>query len=51
MGVPLLAELPLDLEIRIAADGGAPIVVSKPKSPQAETFRALARDLIKGGHA
>ncbi len=50
LGVPLLAELPLDLEIRIASDGGAPIVVSKPDSPQAETFRKLARDLIASGH-
>ncbi|MGB1209562.1 MAG: Mrp/NBP35 family ATP-binding protein, partial [Paracoccaceae bacterium] len=26
LGVPLLAEIPLDLQIRMAADGGAPIV-------------------------
>ena len=34
-----------------ASDGGAPIVVSKPSSPQAEAFRALARTLIEDGHA
>ncbi len=51
MGVPLLAELPLDLDIRVASDGGAPIVASKPSSPQAEVFRVLARDLIGAGHA
>lgn len=51
MGVPLLAELPLHIDVRLAADGGAPIVVSKPTSPQAQIFRALARDLIEGGHA
>ncbi|MGC1428519.1 MAG: Mrp/NBP35 family ATP-binding protein [Albidovulum sp.] len=45
MGVPLLAEIPLHLDIRIAADGGAPIVVSKPDSPQARAFRDLARKL------
>ncbi len=46
MGVPLLAELPLHVDIRLAADGGAPIVVSKPESPQAQAFRALAKRLI-----
>ncbi|WP_428540552.1 Mrp/NBP35 family ATP-binding protein [Profundibacter sp.] len=51
MGVPLLAELPLHLDIRLAADGGAPIVVSKPDSPQAKSFRDLARKLIDMGHA
>ena len=51
MGVPLLAELPLHLDIRLAADGGAPIVASQPDSPQAQAFRTLARGLIKDGHA
>ncbi len=51
MGVPLLAELPLHLDIRLAADGGAPIVVSKPESAQAEAFRAVARQLIADGTA
>ncbi len=49
MGVPLLAELPLHLDIRIASDSGAPIVVSKPDTPQAEAFRSLAKRLIKDG--
>lgn len=51
LGVPLLAELPLDLDTRIASDGGAPIVVSKPASKQAQTFRALARRLVAEGRA
>ncbi len=51
LGVPLLAELPLHLEIRKAADGGAPIVASAPDSPQAQAFRALARRLIDDGLA
>ncbi|MEM9785677.1 MAG: Mrp/NBP35 family ATP-binding protein [Pseudomonadota bacterium] len=51
IGAPLLAELPLHLDIRLAADGGAPIVVSKPESPQAEAFRAVARQLITAGKA
>jgi ATP-binding protein involved in chromosome partitioning len=51
LGVPLLAEIPLHLDIRTAADGGAPIVVSKPASSQARAFRDLARDLIAKGQA
>ncbi len=48
MGVPLLAEIPLDMQIRLAADGGAPIVVSQPQSKQAGAFREVARTLIAG---
>ena len=51
MGTPLLAELPLHVDIRLAADGGAPIVVSKPESAQAEAFRVVARQLISDGNA
>ena len=51
IGVPLLAEIPLHLDIRKAADGGAPIVVSKPDSAQAGAFRDLARSLIAAGKA
>ena len=51
IGVPLLAEIPLDLDIRLASDGGAPIVVSKPGSKQAEAFRRLARALVASGKA
>ena len=51
LGVPLLAEIPLDIDIRTAADGGAPIVVSRPASPPAAAFRGLARALIDDGHA
>ncbi|MEP5632700.1 MAG: Mrp/NBP35 family ATP-binding protein [Tateyamaria sp.] len=51
LDVPLLAEIPLHLDIRLAADGGAPIVVSKPDSPQALSFRTVAQDLIAKGVA
>ena len=51
LGVPLLAEIPLHLDIRTASDGGAPIVVSKPASPQAQAFRTLAKRLIAEGQA
>ncbi|QJF51761.1 Mrp/NBP35 family ATP-binding protein [Roseobacter ponti] len=51
IGVPLLAEIPLHLDIRLAADGGAPVVISKPDSPQADAFRAVARQLVADGKA
>jgi len=51
MGVPLLAEVPLHIDIRTTSDGGAPIVVSRPDSPQAQTFRQVARDLVGSGVA
>ena len=51
LGVPLLAEVPLDLQIRLASDSGAPIVVSQPNSPQAKAFREVADRLIGGGMA
>jgi ATP-binding protein involved in chromosome partitioning len=51
LGVPLLAEIPLHLDIRTSSDGGAPIVVSKPGSSQAQAFRTLAKRLIAEGHA
>lgn len=51
LGVPLLAEIPLHLDIRLAADGGAPIVVSKPDSAQAQSFRLVAQKLIEAGKA
>ncbi|TDL79508.1 iron-sulfur cluster carrier protein ApbC [Palleronia sediminis] len=50
LGLPFLGEIPLDLEIRSAGDGGAPIVASKPESPQAQAFRDIARRLIADGH-
>ena len=42
-GVPLLAQIPLDPETRVAGDQGTPITIRKPESPQAEAFRALAQ--------
>ncbi len=51
LGVPLLAEIPLHLDIRLAADGGAPIVVSKPDSTQATGFREVAKALVSAGKA
>ncbi len=47
--MPFLGEIPLDLDIRIASDGGVPMVVSKPKSPQAKAFLDIADDIIASG--
>ena len=51
LGVPLLAEVPLDLQIRLAADGGAPITVSQPDSAQARAFQDVAAGLVAQGAA
>jgi len=51
MGVPLLAEVPLHIDIRMASDGGAPIVVSNPDAPQAQAFRDVAKTLVAQGVA
>jgi ATP-binding protein involved in chromosome partitioning len=56
-GVDFLAEIPLDVRIRETSDGGRPIVVSEPRSPQSEAYRNLAlsvRDRLRamaGGQA
>lgn len=51
LGAPLLAEIPLHLDIRVASDGGAPVVVTSPDSPQAQAFRDAARKLVADGLA
>lgn len=51
LGVPLLAEVPLDLQIRLASDGGAPITVSAPDSKQAQAFGSIAAALVAQGVA
>ncbi|KMW56529.1 Scaffold protein for [4Fe-4S] cluster assembly ApbC, MRP-like protein [Candidatus Rhodobacter oscarellae] len=51
LGVPLLAEIPLDLQIRLASDGGAPIVTSQPDSAQAAAFQSVAKALVDQGVA
>jgi ATP-binding protein involved in chromosome partitioning len=42
-GVPVLGTIPLDLQTRVGGDTGAPIVVARPASAQAEAFRRVAR--------
>ena len=49
MGVPLLGALPIDLETRLAGDGGTPIAAGD--SPMAQAYAQIAQGLIKGGMA
>jgi ATP-binding protein involved in chromosome partitioning len=51
LGVPLLAEIPLHLNIRLASDGGTPVVIKAPNAPEASVFDTLAKSLVEGGHA
>ena len=51
LGVPLLAEIPLHLDIRVAGDGGAPVVVTNPDGAQAAAFQTVAKDLVAMGVA
>ena len=46
LGIPFLGEVPLDMEIRVAGDSGAPIVAAKPNLPQARAFIDIAERLI-----
>ena len=46
LGVPLLAEIPLDIALRQACDDGKPVVVSAPDSLAAKAFIAMAKMLI-----
>jgi len=42
LGVPFLGEVPLHLDIRTTSDSGHPIVVARPDSPHAQTYKAIA---------
>lgn len=47
LGVPLLAQLPIDLDTRLGGDGGTPIALGD--SAMAQAYGQLADRLIKGG--
>ncbi len=49
LGLPFLGEVPLDIGIRLAADGGTPVTALDPDAPQSRAFRAIARRLIDTG--
>lgn len=43
MGLPFLGRLTMESAVREGSDSGLPVVVSHPSSPNAQTFRKLAR--------
>ncbi|MFB9956249.1 P-loop NTPase [Cellulomonas denverensis] len=43
--VPLLGQVPLDIQLREVGDGGTPVVLSDPDSPAAVALREVARTL------
>jgi ATP-binding protein involved in chromosome partitioning len=47
LGVPLLAEIPLALDIRLAGDAGTPVAAGE--GPEAAAYARLAQGLIAGG--
>ena len=47
LGVPLLAEVPIDMELREFADKGAPIVLQAPHSEAAAALDAAAKELVR----
>ncbi|MDA5558562.1 Mrp/NBP35 family ATP-binding protein [Shimia sp. MMG029] len=49
LGVPLLGALPIDLDTRLAGDGGTPIAAGS--SDMAQAYAQIAQGLIKGGMA
>ncbi len=51
LGVPLLAQIPLEVGLREGGDVGTPIVVSAPESGAARAFAALAEKIQAQGPA
>ncbi|GGA13427.1 Mrp/NBP35 family ATP-binding protein [Neptunicoccus cionae] len=49
LGLPFLGEIPLNIDIRLAGDGGTPIAATD--SPQAEAYATIAARLVAGGMA
>jgi ATP-binding protein involved in chromosome partitioning len=47
LGIPLLAQLPIDLDTRLGGDGGTPIALGE--GPMAQAYAQLAARLIEGG--
>ena len=49
LGAPFLGSLPIDLDTRVAGDGGAPIATGD--GPMARSYAQIAKGLIEGGIA
>lgn len=47
LGVPVLGDIPLHLNIRETSDRGQPVVVSSPDSPEAEAYKTVASAVVQ----
>jgi ATP-binding protein involved in chromosome partitioning len=47
LGVPLLAEVPIDIALRQGGDDGRPLVATHPQSPAAQAFFRMAEQLAR----
>lgn len=45
LGVPLLGQIPLEIDVREGGDQGLPVVAGRPESASAQALRALAQTL------
>jgi ATP-binding protein involved in chromosome partitioning len=45
--VPLLAEIPLEIALRVSGDSGKPLVLAQPTAPTTQAFRKAARQLME----
>ena len=49
VGVPLLAQIPLEPGVRAGGDTGVPVMVTDPDSPASQAIAGLARQLVRTG--
>jgi ATP-binding protein involved in chromosome partitioning len=49
IGVPLLAQIPLEPAVRAGGDTGVPVMVTDPESPASQAIAELARQLVRTG--
>nr|XP_057947100.1 iron-sulfur protein NUBPL-like isoform X1 [Doryrhamphus excisus] len=47
LGVKLLGDIPLHMNIREMSDRGQPVVISSPSSPEAEAYRKVASAVVQ----
>nr|XP_015206089.1 PREDICTED: iron-sulfur protein NUBPL isoform X6 [Lepisosteus oculatus] len=47
LGVEVLADIPLHINIRETSDSGRPVVVSSPESPEARAYRRAAEEVVR----
>lgn len=46
LGVPFLGHIPLEMDIRVNADAGTPVVASQPESKHSAIYREIAEKLL-----